>query len=165
MTTVNIQADTYLDLVELDEDGTAGVEAVVFLGQDDEPQIVFRATFAEMLAKWISYNSIPSTPPTMRQSHKDTATALLLSMVNDLENAIEAVEEIQSWVPQGEGDGDDSSNESITIKRDALVKLVDAYRALKVLYELPEMMPEHIAPCIGEMYVEIERIRRDLAGA
>lgn len=108
MTTVNIKADTYLDLVELDEDGTAGVEAVVFLGQDDEPQIAFKATFAEMLAKWISDNSIPSNPPTMRQSHKDTAMGLLLSMVNDIENAIGAVEEIQSWVPQGEGHEDDN---------------------------------------------------------
>jgi hypothetical protein len=107
MTAVNIEVDTYLDLVDLDGEGSPGVEAVVFMGCDDEPQLVIKATLSEMLDKWIADNSIPSRPAKMRQSHKDTASALLLGMISVIETKLGEIEDIELWVPQGEGHEDD----------------------------------------------------------
>lgn len=59
--------------------------------------------------------------------------------------------------------GEDS--ELIAAKRDALAKLVLAYSAVKELYYMPEMQVEVTPACIIEMHVEINRLRKDLAGA
>lgn len=100
MTTMKIEVDTYLDIVDLDGEGSPGVEAVVFLGNDDEPQLVIKATLSEMLDKWIADNSIPSKPPRMRQEHKDTASALLLGMISVIETKLGEIEDIELWVSQ-----------------------------------------------------------------
>jgi hypothetical protein len=108
MTTMQIEVDTYLDLVDLDGEGEPGVEAVVFLGNDGEAQLVIKATFAELLDKWIEVNSIPSNPPSMRQHHKDTASALLLSMTEVIEAKLGEIEDIELWVPRAD---EESQNE------------------------------------------------------
>jgi hypothetical protein len=92
---IELAGETYISLMDMDNG--VDIHFSLYLGDAEDPAVSESMSFGEFLDKWIEDTSIPSNPRTMRQIHKDEASAPLLKMIEIINEKLKLIEDTPLW--------------------------------------------------------------------